>query len=172
LLLHRPGANLSQLPAWFADGLVRAMWKNRGASTALAAALRQPRSPALDLVIGEILLAEGRRPEALERFRSAAASSDASGPRAAWLFAVEALREKRPTEARQMLENFPALTSDVEGQELLARCAAAEGNDDRAERLYREIAAESAEARAYLSHRAIAAGDWAAAGGLLRTGNR
>jgi tetratricopeptide (TPR) repeat protein len=163
LLLHRPNSDLSVLPPWFGDRLIRVMWKNRGTRTALAAALQQPHSAVLDLVIGELLLAEGRGTEALERFRTASASPEAA-PRAAWLFALEALRQKRPTEARQMLDNFPALTSDVAGQALLARCAAAEGNDDRAERLYREIVAESIEARDYLSRRAVAAGDWAAVG--------
>jgi tetratricopeptide (TPR) repeat protein len=177
LQFHHANADLSQLPGWFVDRLVRAMWANHGAAAALAIVRKQPRNTGLDLVAGELLLASGRGAEALERLQSAAAAASGDcGSRAAWLYAVEALREKRPAEARRMLEAFPALSNDVEGQSLLARCAVAEGNEDLAERLYREIAGESVEAREYLSHRAVASGDWSAAGrlsgGLIRNVNR
>lgn len=171
LQLHHPNADLSQLPGWYCEALVRALWENRGAPAALQLVLRQPRSPELDLVAGELLVAAGRGADGLARFRSATTAADTGG-RAAWLFALESLREGRPAEARRMLEAFPQLTSDVEGQTLLARCAAAEGKDDLAERLYREVAGDSAEARAYLAHRALAGGDWAAAAGMLRAGKR
>jgi hypothetical protein len=175
LLLHRTWADVSKLPAWFADGLVRAMWANRGSRAALHFVLEQPRSATLDFVAGELLAAEGRGPEALERLRAAAASPE-DGQRAARLFALEALRQGKPAEARQMLEDKPELTADVAGRALLARCAAVEGNDDRAEQLYCELADESAEARTYLMRRALAGGDWREArrlaGGMLREAGR
>ncbi len=169
---HRANADLSRLPGWFARDLVRATWANRGAGPALALVQKQASEPGLDLMTGELLLATGHGPEALERLRSATAAAEDTGSRAAWLYAVEALKEKRPAEARRMLEAFPALTYDLDGQTLLARCAVAEGNDDLAERLYRELESDSAEARAYLSHRAVAAGDWAAARRVLREAAR
>jgi thioredoxin-like negative regulator of GroEL len=170
LAIHHPGVDLSPFPAWYAEGLMRARWTNHGIDAALARAWREPRCPAADLVVGEMLVAERRDADALERLRSAASSTDC-GARAAWLFAVVAARLGKPAEARRMLEAYPQLTNGTEGQLLLARCAAAEGNEDRAERLYRELAGESAEARAYLARRAMAGGDWETAarmtGGLL-----
>jgi thioredoxin-like negative regulator of GroEL len=175
LAMHHAGVDLSSFPAWYPEGLMRARWVNHGAGAALARARREPPCPAADLVVGEMLVAERRDADALERLRSAASSTDC-GARAAWLFAVVAARQGKPAEARRMLEAYPQLTNCSEGQLLLARCAAAEGNEDRAERLYRELAGESAEARAYLARRAMAGGDWEAAarltGGLLRDAGR
>ncbi len=165
LLLHHPDADLSTLPGWYADGLARAVWANRGAGEALAFVRGQTRAKTLDLVAGELLLAAGRRTEAIERLRAAEDRADV-GPRAAWLLVETALREGRPAEARRVLEAHPRLTADAEGQLLSARCAAAEGKDDLALRLYREAAGDSAEAGAYLVRRALAGGDWAAAGRL------
>src|SRR5262249_9228669 len=71
LLLHHSTADLSRLPGWFAEGITRAQWANRSSSAALASVLQQPRTPALDLVAGELLAAVGRRADALERLRSA-----------------------------------------------------------------------------------------------------
>ncbi len=165
-LLHRRDADLSGLPGWYVEGLARAVRDNRGVLAALAFVERQPRTAALDLLAGELLLKEGRDGEGLDRLRSAAGSADA-GPGAARALAVAALRLGHPAEARRALEARPRLLASVEGRTLMARCAAAEGNADLAERLYRDLADESAEARAYLVHRAVAGGDWAAASRLV-----
>jgi tetratricopeptide (TPR) repeat protein len=163
-----PGADLSRAPDWLAEGLARARRASRGSSAALRWVLHQPRSAALDLVAGELLVECGRGQEALERLRAAAADP-ATGGRAAWQYSLEALREGRPTDARRMLENNPHLTNTTEGQALLARCAAAEGNEDLAEQLYRDLAVDSSEARRYLARRALTGGDWGTAGRLTRS---
>jgi thioredoxin-like negative regulator of GroEL len=168
LMLHHGETDLSRLPGWFGEGILRAQWANRGKHVALANVLRQRRTPSLDLVMGELLVAEGRRAEGLERLQSVVRSAEPeTAARAAWQLAQVALAEKRPAEARQALEAYPRLTSNTEGLTLLARCAVAEGHEDRAEQLYRELADESAEARAYLARRAFAGGDWFSAGRLL-----
>jgi tetratricopeptide (TPR) repeat protein len=166
LLLHRRDADLSGLPGWYVEGLARALRDNRGVLPALAFVEQQPRTPALDLLAGELLLKEGRGAEALDRLRSAAGADDAR-PEATRALAEAALRLGHPAEARRALEARPRLLVGVEGRTLLARCAAVEGNADLAERLYRDLADESAEARAYLVHRAVAGGDWAAASRLV-----
>jgi tetratricopeptide (TPR) repeat protein len=159
LILHDSSVDLSVLPAWYAEGIIRARWRNHGSEAALESLRRQPRSAVLDLVAGELLTECGRGSEGLERLRSAMAV-ETTGARAAKVFALEALREGKASDARRAVESFPSLTQDKDGELLLARCLAAEGNEDRAEQLYRELAADSAEARRYLIHRALKGGDW------------
>ena len=147
-------------PDWVAFGMAQCLRENRGRPAALAFLAKQPSSPVLQLLEGELLLAEGRTDEGITKLRPLAAQPSDAGYRAAWLLAALAMDKGSPVAARDFVRGHPALATSVTGREILARAALAEGDEAGALRAYTSLRRESVEARMFLARRAFAAKDW------------
>lgn len=147
-------------PDWVAFGMAQCLRENRGRPAALAFLAKQPSVPVLQLLEGELLLAEGRTDEGITKLRPLAAQPSDAGYRAAWLLAALAMDKGRPVAARELVRGHPALATSVTGREILARTALAEGDEAGALRAYTSLRRESVEARMFLARRAFAAKDW------------
>jgi Flp pilus assembly protein TadD len=155
-----PAERPAPAPDWLAYGIAQCLRENRGRPAALAFLARQPGAPVLQLLEGELLLGEGRADQALAKLGPIAATPSDAGYRAAWLLAAVAMERGRVQEARAFVKGNPPLAASVAGREILARAAAAEGDEAGALRAYAALRKESVEARAYLARRAFAAKDW------------
>ncbi|HOS96397.1 MAG TPA: hypothetical protein PLR71_03755 [Deltaproteobacteria bacterium] len=160
LSLHRLPVIPEAFPDWVAYGLTQALRYNRGNREALDFAVKQPRTPELDLLIAEVMLADNQMGNAVPRLRSLARQDSAVGFRAAWLLSLASLKEGDFQESRRIVQEYKALSSSVTGQEILARIALNEGDTEDADRTYARIAGASLEAKAYLARRAFARKDW------------
>ena len=151
---------LAGTPEWFVYGLAQALRQNRGNTAALTFIKLQPRTPLVQLLTGELLLASGDRKSAAAELEPLAGLGTDVGYRAAWLLASDAADQKNTAAARRFVTGQAALASSTTGRELLARLALAEGDEQGAARQYEAIAAESAEAKAWLARKAYKEKRW------------
>ncbi len=147
-------------PTWVAFGLTQARRFNRGNANALEFAARQAPTPMLDLFTADMLIADGRIAEAMNKLTPLAAKDSEEGMYAARAIAETQLRLKHPDEARAAVTAQPRLEHSTAGQELLARIALQQGDAAAADKLYAGIETTSDEAREYLARKAIADQDW------------
>ena len=143
-------------PHHMAYAMSQASRSNRTADEAFAFAKRQPESPALDSLLGEMLLARGDEVGAMQMWRIAAADAGPAGYRASWMLGVELLARQRLDEARRIVTAHDELNRSTIGQELLARIALARGDVDVAIRIYDGIRNESIDARLFAVRRRLA----------------
>jgi len=160
LHLHRAKEIPPEFPAWVAYGLTQGVRFNRGVPQALEFAQRQPSTPPLDLLKGELWLESGDLAEARRQLEPLRRGGSDLGYRAAWLLSLASLGRGEGEAARRYVLENPRLARGVTGQEVLAKVALWEGRQGEAERIYRAIAEDSAEAKAYLARRAFQAQDW------------
>jgi predicted Zn-dependent protease len=157
------GTNPSAYPDWFAYGMAQTLRVNRGNQAALDFLATQKPDPTTDLLLAEILLADGKTQDALNRFAKLASQNSAIGFRASYLLALSDLDLKKYDDARAWIAHQPLLANDVAGKELNARIALREGHTAEASKLYHALAKESIEARVFLSHEAFDHKQWAEA---------
>lgn len=160
LRLHRTEVIPPGFPGWVAYGLTQGLRFNRGVPQALAFAQRQPSTPPLDLLKGELWLARGDLAEARRQLGPLERENTDLGYRAAWLLSLANLDRGDGEAARQRVLENPGLAKSVTGQEVLARIALWEGRRGEAEWIYRAIVKVSAEAKAYLARQAFQARNW------------
>ena len=161
LLLVPTDKALPDAPDWFVFGIAQALRSQRGLGEALAFLDKQTgKSSLLALAKGELLLANGRRDEALALLAPVAKEASEPGYRAAWLLASDALDHRQPAAARAFVLAQPLLKERTLGHELLARTALVEGHENDAAILYKDLEKDSMEARALLARRAFDAKDW------------
>jgi predicted Zn-dependent protease len=160
LRLSTPDEKCDGLPGWFAYGYIQALRVNRGNEPALAFAQKQPGTPELNLLTGELQSAEGKAAEGRQTLLPLATLDSDVGYRAAWLLGMAALAHGQPQEAARLVNAQPRLLTSVTGREMLARVALAEGREEDADKVYGALAPDSAEAKAYLARRAFAHHDW------------
>ena len=163
LQLRPVGAACDGLPSWVAYGFAQALRLDRGTKPALEFAERQEQTPELNLLAGELQLADGRLDEGLAHLQALASLDSDVGFRASWLLSLAALDRGKSSDAAQRIAAQPRLAESTTGRELLARIATAEGRKDDAARIYEALAADSAEAKSFLARRAFAAKNWAEA---------
>ena len=163
LQLHRLSVIPDGFPDWVAYGVTQALRFGRGNEKALAFASKQKPSPALDVLIGELLLAEGKTDQALKRLNALATKDSDVGFRAAWLWCLTQIERGKLEQARRMVQTQPRLRDSTTGKELLARIALLEGNNDEADQLYAALEKASPEAKVHLARRAFAQKNWAEA---------
>ncbi len=147
-------------PTWLVDNLIQVTRNNRGVAAALEFATLQTVSPAINLIVGELLISSGNQEAALERLLPLVKLDDASGYRAAWLVSLIYIEKGHYAEAKKILQDQPSLNQSVLGKETTARMALLEGNKELAERLYISIEKESPEAQSYFARQAFLNRDW------------
>lgn len=164
--LHALNIIPSTYPEWYAYELTQAMRQNKGVSAALEFATLQSPTPALTLLISELLIASGSPDAALNSLNKLAKLDNEVGFRASWMMSLIEIERGQYKEAKAVIQAQPKLAKDLLGQETLARIALLEGDSDLADRLYESIEKASAEAKSYLARKAFADKDWNRAQGL------
>lgn len=151
-------------PEWFDYGYAKSILVRDGKEAARGWLEKLPaRTSAADLLLGEIRLTSGSTEQGLDLLRKVAATGSAHASRASWTLALAELDRGNPRGAREITLADPSLTGSVQGKEILARAALAEGSKDETLRIYQELGGKSADAMIYLSKEAFAAGDFDAA---------
>lgn len=156
-------------PDWLAYGMAQAIRYNKGNLEALDYATKQKPTPTLDLLIGELLIANGSPDAGLERLLPLVDRTDDIGFRASWLVALLYAEREQYDKAKAMIDSHPRLANDVLGKEALARIALLQGNTELADKLYSALENESWEAKSYLARKAYAEQNWARAKELTET---
>lgn len=147
-------------PTWAAYGMAQAYRMNRGVDAALTYAEAQPKSPTLQLLIGELHLAAGDSESAYAALQEIADERTELGMRAAFLTAMAMIDEGRLEDAETAVRGNPRLHVDTLGQETLAKIAMLRGDPHGAAKIYDAIADESFEATVYAARRAFARKEW------------
>jgi len=163
LSFHRMAIVPDDFPDWVAYGFTQAYRLNRGNKEAIEFANKQSSFPALDLLMAELMLAEGKLSEGLERLTVLAVHDSDVGFRAAWLLCLARLDLEELDEAKRIVLVCPRLRDSVTGREVLARIAFSEGRIHEADMMYSGLEKESSEAKAYLARRAFEEQDWTTA---------
>jgi len=153
----------ADFPDWISYGFTQAIRYNRGNRVALDFASKQKAFPALNLLIAELLIADGNAAEGIKKLTVLAKEDSDVGFRAAWLQSTASLDQGNTGQAKQVVIGNPRLKDSVTGKEMLAKIALLEGKIDEADRMYKGLEKESVEAKAYLARRAFAQKDWATA---------
>ncbi|MCB1111254.1 MAG: hypothetical protein H7A37_06595 [Chlamydiales bacterium] len=149
-----------EYPDWLAFGLVQALRYERGNQIALDFALKQEQTPAMQLLIGELLLESGNPSAALEKLMPLVSQSDAVGMRAALLVSGVEAQQGNYEEAKRVVKENPMLIDDVLGKEAMAHLAILEGDTGSAEKIYEEIVDQSEAAQYYFLQKAITVKNW------------
>jgi len=110
----------------------------------------------MELLVAELLVANGRVEKGLERLAVLAVEDSDVGYRAAWLLALIRLDQGNIEAAKTVLSRQVRLKNSVLGQEMLAKIALSEGRNEDARRIYAAVEKSSIEAKAYFAGRAYA----------------
>lgn len=149
-------------PEWIPYTITQALRLTRGTRSALEFAKKQPVTPGVQLLVGELQLSLGES-EGTQRLTGIATHDSPAGYRAAWLLSVAALDARRFDAARQHVRNQARLHTNTVGSELLAKIELAQGQTNKAEKIYHRIVKDSTEAKAFLARQAYARRDFARA---------
>lgn len=160
LTLHKMTVLPDEYPDWVAVVIAQAYRMNKSNELALKFALAQKETPALSLIIGELMIANKDLDAALDRLSKLTKPENEIGYRASWLVALIYIDKGQYEQARATIEAQPALSKDVLGKELMARVALLEGNNALADTIYSSIESTSSEAKSYLARKAFEQKDW------------
>lgn len=149
----------NEAPHYLGYAMCQAYRSNRTPQEAITFAMHQKESPEIDVLVGEMQYAVGKKDEAIASWRVAATDQGAAGYRAAWLLGVELLSRGRVQEAEFVISDHEDLSNAVAGKELLARIALLRGDVRGAEEIYATIRSESLQARVFEIRRRLVAGD-------------
>jgi len=147
-------------PPWVALGFTQALRFVKGNLEALEFATLQNQTPQLELLIGELMIAEESPEAGLEQLRKLEGRQDAIGKRATWLISLVYIDQGDYEKAKEAVNSNALLAGDVLGKEVLARIALLEGDYTTADQIYTNIEENSAEAKSYLARKAFAQKDW------------
>ncbi|MFA5205086.1 MAG: tetratricopeptide repeat protein [Lentisphaeria bacterium] len=169
LQLNRLSTIPADYPDWLAYGLAQALRSNRGPEKALEFCQQQEaKTPALQMLEGELLLAIGKTDAAMKQLATVAPDNSPAGLRAAWLLSLARIEAGDLAGAAQVVQNQPRLAGNVLGKEILARLAWMRQDTATATRLYQAIEQESLEAKVYLARLAFSQKDYPRAETLTR----
>jgi len=160
LQLHRMPVLPDNFPDWVAYGLTQSLRFNRGNKAALDFAEKQKLSPVMELLIAELMVADGRSEEGLKKLSALAGRDSDVGFRSSWLLSLARLDQGDIEAAKKVFSRQPRLRDSIVGKEIWARIALVEGKTEDAHRMYAALEKESAEAKAYLAKLAYDNQDW------------
>lgn len=158
--LNKSSVYPKNYPDWVAFNMTQALKRNRSNSAALEFATLQTQTPALSMLIGELLIANHNYDAALERLNKLYKDNSEIGRRSAWLMSLIYLDRGEYSESEAVIRAQPLLEKDIIGQETLARIALLEGKPEQAEKIYLALEKQSPEAKSYLARKAFAEKDW------------
>ena len=148
-------------PDWFDYGYASSLLLRDGKDPARKWLETLPtRSTSADLLLGELQLTSGAVEQGLLVLGKIAAGQSPHASRAAWTLALAELDRGNSAKAREIALAAPALAAGVQGKEILARCALAEGRRAETLRIYQELGEQSVDAMIFLSKEAFAGGDF------------
>lgn len=142
-------------PEWVTPAMTLALKNNRGMKEALVFAKLQRQIAPLRLVHADLMLEKGDLKDAEEELFSLTTLDNSSGRRAARQLAVIMYQKKDYAGAKVALSHQPKVANSLKGQELQARIALAEGNDEDATKFYTAIESSSIEAKSFLAKKAF-----------------
>ena len=163
LQLHKMSVIPDNFPNWIANGLTVAYQTNRSPAEALLFALKQKKTPALSLLIGELYIANNKLDDALTVLTPYLDDKTDFGFRASSLVSVIYVQKQEYDKAKAVIEAQPKLADDLFGKEALARIALQQGDVELADKLYNQLQDQSPEAMSYLARKAFADKDWSRA---------
>ena len=163
LHLHDNRKIPEDLPSWYGYGLTQAYQMNRGNTKALAFAQDQKQTPELNLLIAELLLAQGNLKLGISNLETLAQSSSGVGLKANWLLSLYYVEKGDLAKAKEIILTTTGLSNEIQGREVLARIAFLEGDQNSAENIYRSIINESDEAKSFIARKSFETKDWATA---------
>jgi len=154
---------LNWLP--FADTKTQAAL--HGNAAGLTRSLAYPNDPAVQGLMGELLLVDGQTEAGLAQLNRLIETSGPVGYRAAYLAALAALEQDDWEHLNTIFTQRQDLATSVPGQELQARAALAQGQTKTATSIYTSLGAESMEGCVYRYQAAIGSEDYEAARAVL-----
>ncbi len=160
LSLNKLAVIPNDFPLWYSYGLTQAIRFLKGPQQALEFATKQPSSPPLDLLLGELLVTTGNPDAALDKFQQLESYQNEVGYRAVWMSSLIDIDKGRYKEAQEKIDSRPPLANSLVGKETLALIALREGKEADAEKLYLEIVEKSPTAKYYLASKAIKQKNW------------
>ena len=163
LILGEDGAfsPTTPTPDWLEYGYAKSLQSRRGkeaARTWLEA--RNNRCTSSDLLLGELQIATGAVDSGLVLLQKVAGTQTEQAGRAAWSLAMIALEKGDSAGARKLVTDHADLAGGIQGKEILARAALAEGNRAETAKIYQELGTDSVDAMIFLSKEAFAAGNY------------
>ncbi len=150
-ILHRTDVYPTGFPSWAAYTMTHSIAQTKGDKAALQWAQKQPKSPELTQLIGELLLATGDVPAGIKIMAKNSTKAGPIGYRAAWLLSLAQLEAHQTTAAEQTVLRNQQLLQSVAGKEVLAKTALARKQITQAEKIYTSIASQSIEAKVFLA---------------------
>ena len=147
-------------PSWFAYGMAEALRLNQDNAAAEKFIARQQPDPALKLLTAEMLVADGKTQEGVNRLPELAKLNTPVGYRASYLLALASVDAKQYDTAAKWVRQNPLLANELSGQELLADIALRSGQIVQGEAIYRTIADTSLQAKTYFARKAFNQKNW------------
>lgn len=149
-----------EFPEWVAYAYTKAIGKNKGQLKALEFATQQKQSPAIQLLIAEIMLTQNNRDAAVDILQKLSEVKGTVGMRASWLLSIIYVRQKEYEKAKETVKANQELMDNYLGVEALARIALLTGDMNTADSLYKSIEEQSSEAKSYLARQAFHEKNW------------
>jgi len=151
-------------PDWLEYGYAKSLQSRKGKETARKwLEARSSRCVASDLLLGELQMATGAVDAGLALLDKVSQTQTDQASRAAWSLAMVALEKGDSAAARKLVNDHADFAAGIQGKEILARAALAEGNRAETTRIYQELGTDSVDAMVFLSKETFAAGNYAEA---------
>ena len=144
--------SFNEEPDWLLVSYARAIRESFGDSKALAFLKQKPKSPLVDLFIGEVYFEQDKPESAIVKLKKLTKREDEIGVRALWLLSLIYLKDNNREVVKEIIFDHPQLKNSVLGIDSLARLAIAEGQTSKAKQLFRSIENHSTEAQSFLSN--------------------
>lgn len=160
LELHTLDKIPDDFPDWYALLLTEALRTNRGDDIALEFASKQKQTSALRMMIAEILIASGKKNDAIADLEKLSNDSNEEiANKAKLLLSLLYLENGNVKKAKEIVNSSKTFSQQVAGQETLAKIALKEGNKQEAEKIYSGIKDKSLEAKSYFAKKAFKEND-------------
>lgn len=149
------------LPDWLDYGYAKSLLHRDGKTQALLWLESLPsRGAAATLLMGEIQLTSNAITEGLATLEKITSMDSPYASRASWTLAFAALDRGDSVKARQIVNSNVQLAESVQGKEIIARAALAEGLREEAIQIYEGLGEQSGDAMVFLSKEAYARKDF------------